>query len=121
MPDRRHPELDHDPMGNGSAWAPDSAVIRSASFCSVSTDLNEPVEPTAEREIVSASIRREDIARLEVAAERRGIGRDEVIAQAIDAFLARETWSGGFIAPPPPMEVPGPFPWKATTFRLWRR
>lgn len=87
----------------------------------MSTEPDEPIEPAAEREIVSASIPREDVARLEVAAERRGIERDEVVAQAIDAFLARETWSGGFIAPPPPMEVPGPFPWRATTFRLWRR
>ena len=87
----------------------------------MSTAPDEPIESAAEREIVSASIRRDDVARLEVAAERRGIERDEVIAQAIDAFLARETWSGGFIAPPPPMEVPGPFPWRATTFRLWRR
>ena len=87
----------------------------------MSTAPDEPIESAPERETVSASIRRDDVARLEVAAERRGIERDEVIAQAIDAFLARETWSGGFIAPPPPMEVPGPFPWRATTFRLWRR
>ena len=86
----------------------------------MSTEANEPDE-AAEREVVVASIRREDVARLDIAAARRGVERDEVIAQAIDAFLARETWSGGFIAPPPPMEVPGPFPWRAGTFRLWRR
>ena len=42
-------------------------------------------------------------------------------AEAVDAFLARETWSGGFIAPPPPMEPPGKFPWRAGAFRLRRR
>jgi hypothetical protein len=87
----------------------------------VSTEPNDPIERADEFEVVSVSIRRADVARLGVAAERRGIGRDEIIAQAIDAFLARETWSGGFIAPPPPMEVPGPFPWRSQTFRLWRR
>ena len=93
----------------------------SDTFSTVSTEPNEPLMSDVEREIVSASIRRDDVARLDVAAERRGLERDEVIEQAIDAFLARETWSGGFIAPPPRMEVPGPFPWRAPTFRLWRR
>jgi hypothetical protein len=46
----------------------------------VSNEPDEPIETTAEREIVSASIPREDAARLEVAAERRGIPRDEVVA-----------------------------------------
>ena len=87
----------------------------------MSTEPNQPAESTVEREVVSASIRRDDVARLDIAAERRGLERDEIIEQAIDAFLARETWSGGFIAPPPPMEVPGPFPWRPETFRLWRR
>ena len=44
-----------------------------------------------------------------------------MIAEAVDAFLAREMWSGGFIAPPPPMEVPGKFPWRPGAFRLGRR
>ena len=51
---------------------------------------------------------------------KRASRRDEMLAQAIDAFLAREMWSGGFIAPPPPMEVPPPFPWRPGSFRLRR-
>lgn len=78
----------------------------------------ESSEP--ELESVSTHVTRADLERLDIAAARRGIERDELIAQAIDAFLARETWSGGFIAPPPPMEVPGPMPWKASTFRFRR-
>ena len=38
--------------------------------------------------------------------------------EAVDAFLAREIWSGGFIAPPPPIEIPGPYPWREGAFRL---
>ena len=72
-------------------------------------------------ESVTAHISRADVERLDIAAARRGIDRNELVAQAIDAFLARETWSGGFIAPPPPMEVPGPLPWKGSTFRFRRR
>lgn len=79
-------------------------------------DAGEP-----ELESVTAHISRADVERLDIAAARRGIDRNELIAQAIDAFLARETWSGGFIAPPPPMEVPGPLPWKGSTFRFRRR
>jgi len=41
-----------------------------------------------------------------------------VITEAVDAFLAREIWSGGFIAPPPPIEIPGPHPWREGAFRL---
>lgn len=85
---------------------------------SVPTSSNPPDRPDAELETVTTQISGADIERLDVAAQRRGIERDEVIAQAIDAFLARETWSGGFIAPPPPMEVPGPFPWRGSTFRF---
>ena len=71
-------------------------------------------------EVVTAQIRPEDVERLDIAATRRGLERHELVAQAIDAFLAREMWSGGFIAPPPPMEIPGPLPWGAGTFRLRR-
>lgn len=78
----------------------------------------EPVEGT---ETISVPLRSTDIARLDHAAARRNITRDAMIAEAIDAFLAREIWSGGFIAPPPPMEVPGRYPWSAATFRLRRR
>lgn len=72
-------------------------------------------------EFVTTRLRQADVARLDHAAARRGIGRDEMVAEAIDAFLAREVWSGGFIAPPPPMEVPEPFAWRPGAFRLHRR
>ena len=72
----------------------------------------------AAAEVVTARIGPQDLARLDRAAARRGIGREDVVSQAIDAFLAREMWSGGFIAPPPPMEIPGPYPWREGAFRL---
>ena len=75
---------------------------------------------TERTEVVAARIRPQDLARLEHAAERRGVDCEEVVAQAIDAFLAREMWSGGFIAPPPPMEPPSPYPWRAAAFRFRR-
>jgi len=74
----------------------------------------------APTEIVNVSIRRVDLERLDHAAERRGIERDDMIREAIDAFLAREIWSGGFVAPPP-MEVPKPLPWRPGAFRRQRR
>jgi len=70
---------------------------------------------------VEVPLRVADIARLDHAAERRGIDREALVAEAVDAFLAREMWSGGFIAPPPPMEPPGKFPWRPGAFRLRRR
>ena len=85
----------------------------------MSTESNHGEHP--DHETVTARISGADIERLDIAAARRGIERDELIAQAIDAFLARETWSGGFIAPPPRMEVPGPMPWTASTFRFRKR
>ncbi len=81
---------------------------------SSTSDMPEPTE------VVSARLRPAEVARLDHAAARRGIGRDEMVAEAIDAFLAREMWSGGFIATPPPMEVPGPYPWRRGSFRLRR-
>ena len=80
-----------------------------------------PREQTHETETISARLRGVDVDRLDHAAERRGITREAMIAEAIDAFLAREMWSGGFIAPPPPMEVPNKYPWRAGAFRLRRR
>lgn len=80
-----------------------------------------PQEQTQETETISARLRRVDVDRLDHAAARRGISREAMIAEAIDAFLAREMWSGGFIAPPPPMEVPSKYPWRAGAFRLRRR
>ena len=78
-------------------------------------------EQTQGTETVSARLSSAEVARLDHAAGRRGITREEMIAEAIDAFLAREMWSGGFIAPPPPMEVPSKYPWRAASFRLRRR
>ena len=78
-------------------------------------------EHADEPETVEVRLRDSDVARLDHAAERRGTTRDAVIAEAVDAFLAREMWSGGFIAPPPPMEVPGKFPWRPGAFRFRRR
>jgi len=72
-------------------------------------------------ETISVDLRSADLARLDHAAERRGVSRQAMMAEAIDAFLAREIWSGGFIAPPPPMEPPGKFPWRAGALRLRRR
>jgi hypothetical protein len=84
--------------------------------------VSQPVpEQTQESEHVAVELRASDIVRLDHAADRRGITRDAMIAEAVDAFLAREMWSGGFIAPPPPMELPGKFPWRPGAFRLRRR
>ena len=78
-------------------------------------------EEAHEFETVTVRLNDSDVARLDRAAERRGITREAMLAEAVDAFLAREMWSGGFIAPPPPMEVPGKFPWRPGAFRLRRR
>lgn len=90
----------------------------------MSTSSNEPTPgPDGagdETEIVTTRLRSSDVARLDQAAARRGIGREALLSEAIDAFLAREIWSGGFIAPPPPMEIPAPFPWRGGAFRLRR-
>ena len=86
------------------------------------TDDHEAAPAARDRtEVVTARLRPDDVARLDHAAERRGVDREEMVVQAIDAFLAREIWSGGFIAPPPPMEVPKSFPWKPGAFRFRRR
>lgn len=65
-------------------------------------------------------VRQQDLERLDHAATRRGIERSVVISEAIDAFLAREIWSGGFVSPPK-MEIPRKYPWKPGAFRLRRR
>jgi len=80
-----------------------------------------PDDEPAPTELVTVRLRARDLERLDHAAERRGIGREAMMAEAIDAFLAREMWSGGFIAPPPPMEIPGRWPWRAGAFRPHRR
>jgi hypothetical protein len=78
-------------------------------------------EQMQEAVVLSVPLRPVDVARLDQSADRRGATREELVVEAVDAFLAREMWSGGFIAPPPPMEVPGKFPWRPTAFRLRRR
>jgi hypothetical protein len=57
-------------------------------------------------EPVTTRIRPQDVARLDHMARRRGRRREDLIADAIDAMLAQEMWSGGFIEPPPPMMLP---------------
>jgi len=81
-----------------------------------------PTQPNEQPERVSIDVplRPADIERLDRSAVRRGVTRDEVIAEAIDAFLAREMWSGAYIPPPPRMEVPR-FPWRPGAFRIGRR
>lgn len=72
-------------------------------------------EGTGRTEEVTALIRLSDLARLDHMATRRGVDRSELIVQAIDAMLAQEAWSGGFIEPPPPMQLP------RSRSRLFRR
>ena len=72
---------------------------------------------TERTETVTARIRPRDLARLDHMAVRRGVERSDLIVQAIDALLAQEAWSGGFIAPPAPMEIP---PSRSRRFRRHR-
>jgi hypothetical protein len=83
--------------------------------------MSQSSEQADESETITVRLGDSEVARLDQAADRRGITREAMIAEAVDAFLAREMWSGGFIAPPPPMEVPGRFPWRPGAFRLRRR
>ncbi len=59
-----------------------------------------------DKEVVVARIATADVDRLDQIAARRGIERSELIAAAIDEFLAHEGLSGRFITPPPPMQIP---------------
>lgn len=81
-----------------------------------STEPNDQARPVR----VELPLRSADLERLDRSADRRGVTREEVIAEAIDAFLAREMWSGAYIPPPPRMEVPRS-PWRAGAFRIGRR
>jgi hypothetical protein len=56
-------------------------------------------------EAVSARISARDLDRLNRMSARRGIEREKLIRMAIDALLAQEAWSGGFIPPPPAARV----------------
>jgi hypothetical protein len=59
-------------------------------------------------EAVSARISQRDLDRLNRMSARRGVEREKLIRMAIDALLAQEAWSGGFIPPPPAARVPPP-------------
>lgn len=85
--------------------------------------VSEPSSPEQMQEdvVLSVPLRPADVTRLDQSADRRGVTREDLIVEAVDAFLAREMWSGGFIPAPPPMEVPGKFPWRPAAFRLRRR
>ena len=82
---------------------------------------NEASDETGRDSVLEVALRAVDVERLDQSAARRGVTRQDVMSEAIDAFLAREMWSGGFIAPPPPMEPPGKFAWRPGAFRLRRR
>ena len=106
----------------GNHWSElrDTSIVGSMPTLPSERD-SSPIDSSSPRELVTTRLRPADVARLDQSAARRGIGRDEMVAEAIDAFLAREIWSGGFIAPPPPMEIPGPYPWRRGAVRLFRR
>lgn len=71
-------------------------------------------------EHICAHIPAPDVERLDRMAERRGVEREVLIAQAVDAMLAKEAWNGGFIRPPEPMHVPGPFIGRSNPTKWWR-
>ncbi len=61
-----------------------------------------------ERVEVCTHIRPADLERLDHMSARRGVPRAELVARAVDALLAQEAWSGGFIPPPVEMQIPRP-------------
>ena len=75
-------------------------------------------EPSNPEQTVTVTTRvgATDVMRLDEVAARRGVDRSELIAKAIDEFLAHEGLSGRFIAPPPPMQLP-----RRERGRAWRR
>jgi len=56
-------------------------------------------------EAVSTRISAHDLDRLNRMAARRGVEREKLVRMAIDALLAQEAWSGGFIPSPPAARV----------------
>ena len=60
-----------------------------------------------ESERLCIRVRSGDIARLDQMATRRGVERELLVRQAIDALLAQELWSGGFVANPPITDLSG--------------
>ncbi len=75
-------------------------------------------EPSSSEQAVTVTTRvsATDVVRLDQVAARRGVDRGELIAKAIDEFLAHEGLSGRFITPPPPMQLP-----QRDRHRTWRR
>jgi hypothetical protein len=59
-------------------------------------------------ESIVARISADDLDRLNRMAARRGVDRETLVTMAIDALLAQEAWSGGFIPPPPAARIPPP-------------
>ncbi len=78
---------------------------------------DDGIEPTR----FDLRLRDVDLERLDRSAQRRGVNRETIIVDAIDAYLAREMWSGAYIPPPPAMELPPKWPWSGGAFRLGRR
>lgn len=78
-------------------------------------------DETGRDAVVEVALRAVDVDRLDQSAARRGVTRQDVMSEAIDAFLAREMWSGAYIPPPPRMEVPRRYPWRSGAFRIGRR
>jgi predicted transcriptional regulator len=58
-------------------------------------------------ELVSAQVPSDYVARLDQMAARRGVDRDALVREAIDALLAQELWSGGFVVDPIKTDVSG--------------
>jgi len=82
---------------------------------------NEASDETGRDSVLEVALRAVDVERLDQSAARRGVTRQDVMSEAIDAFLAREMWSGAYIPPPPRMEVPRRYPWRSGAFRIGRR
>jgi hypothetical protein len=83
--------------------------------------MSEEMSSDQDLESVTARITAHDLARLDRMAERRGVERNQLISQAIDALLANEAWSGGFIPPPPAATIPPPLERRRHTRRRWFR
>ena len=72
-------------------------------------------------ETVTARISAHDLERLNRMAARRDVERENLIRMAIDALLAQEAWSGGFIPPPVALSVPPPLDRRGRVKRTRRR
>jgi hypothetical protein len=76
----------------------------------------------AEAEVIETWLAPADLERFDRLAAKRGVDRNELAREAIDALLAQEAWRGGFMVPPPPMRVPeNRIPTDSATTRRIRR